>query len=157
MVATNASIGRLITYTAEITKHEMIYVVLIPAWFWVTLLVTAWLILFYKAYVQLNFRHPVMLSLLGVFVIQALVASSAAIATSQDPLNDYACLTGYFGMWITLLVVFLEAIALTFLSNAWPNNIEGKKDRFGSWLSIWFIFNVMVLLAHMRSAGLCTV
>ena len=135
----------------------MIYVVLIPAWLWVILLVVIWATLFYQAYVRLGFRHLLMISLLAVLAVQALAASSTAIVTSQDPLSKFACLMGYIGMWVAFSITLAEGIVLPFLSKAWPQNSEGKKLRFGNWLSIWFIFNVIALLAHIRSAGLCTV
>ncbi len=135
----------------------MLYVVLIPGWVWVALSISAWATLAYVALRQLRFRNRVLIGLLAVMAIQALAASSTAVATDLDPISRSACLMGYFGIWAVLFLSLAEACALIFLSTIWPRGASGKRLQFTSWASIWFIFNSIALLAHMRSMALCTV
>ncbi|MEB3212617.1 MAG: hypothetical protein VKL39_14755 [Leptolyngbyaceae bacterium] len=135
----------------------MLYIVLIPAWAWVTLLVTAWATLALLVFSELGFRHRVIVGLMAVIALQTIAASSTAIVTSQDPLNDFACLMGYIGMWVSLAISLAEVAVLIFLFTIWPRRKGGGRSRYGLWVSIWIIFSIIALLAHMRSTALCTV
>ena len=94
----------------------------------------------------------------GVRAVRAIAASSTAMVTSRNPLNDYACLMGYVGMWVALAVFLGQAIVLSvFLVTIRRRKQTNGARLGGAWLSIWLIFNVVALLAHMRSTALCTV
>lgn len=135
----------------------MIYVVLIPAWISATLLGAGWTFLVYLASHRLRFRNRFMIVLLAVMALQALAASSTTIITSRDPLNAYACWMGYTGRWFAFFTTLAEAVVIGFLSRNWPLDEEGKRVRFWTWVATWFGFNLVALLAHLRSAALCTV
>ncbi|MEM8484283.1 MAG: hypothetical protein AAF564_01980 [Bacteroidota bacterium] len=135
----------------------MLYVVLIPAWLWALMLLAGWTTLAYRAYNQLNFRHPLMLSLLAVLMLQAIVASAGAFATSQYAIGQFACLTGIFGMWGSMGFTLIEAGVLVYLSRHWPRDADRKRRLLRSWTALWLVFKLVALLAHIRSAALCTV
>jgi len=135
----------------------MLFVVLIPAWAWTALMVAAWSTLALQAHLRVGFGHFAVLGLVATLALQTIAASSAAIVTSQDPISTYACLMGVFGMWVSLVIIAVEAAVLLFLYRLWPENSEGKRRGFGSWVLIWLILSSTSLLAHIRSAALCTV
>ena len=115
----------------------MIFVVLIPAWIWVTLLAASWAKLVYEAHLRLGSRHRVMQGLLVVLALEVAAASSTAIATSQYAIGKYACLMGYFGMWASLVFSLIEAVVLVFLYEVWPKDANTRTNGFSRWVSIW--------------------
>jgi hypothetical protein len=135
----------------------MLYVVLVPWWAWTALLVAGWMILALGASRGPGLRNRVLVGLLAVMALQAVAASSTAIVTSTDPLNDYACLMGYLGMWVALFVSVAEAGVVGYLATVWPRAASGRRRRFGRWTAVWLGFNALALLAHVRSTALCTV
>lgn len=135
----------------------MLYVVLIPGWAWVALSISAWATLAYIALRRLRFRNRVLIGLLAVMAVQALAASFTAVVTDVDPIRYSSCLMGFYGMWTAVFLWLAEAGALIFLSTTWPRGISGERLQFTQWGSLWFIFNSVALLAHMRSTALCTV
>jgi hypothetical protein len=135
----------------------MLFVVLIPAWAWIGLIVAAWSSLAYQALSRINFRHFAVKGLLVALALQSMGASFTAIFTSQDPISKYACLMGIFGMWLTPVIILVEAVVLVYLYRIWPLGSRGKNRRFGMWITIWLLLSLTLLLAHTRSALLCTV
>ena len=135
----------------------MLYVVLIPGWAWVAILTGTWASAASVAIVRAGIRNRLFLALLGVMAVQTVAAASTALATSRDPLDDFACLMGYLGMWAALFVTLGEAIAVAVLFRSWRKAYPGNAGSFVVWTAIWFVFNATALLAHMRSAALCTV
>lgn len=135
----------------------MILVVIIPAFVWIALLLAAWATLVYLACYRLRIRHRAMVVLLAVTALQTLAGLSAAIATSVYQISKFACLMGYYGAWVTAGAIVAEIAVLLFLATIWPRNSGGERHRMGAWVSIWFIFSLIVLLTHLRSAVLCTV
>ena len=98
-----------------------------------------------------------MSALLVVMALQAVVASSVAVATSFDPIEHYPCRVGRFGTVVTLTIAGVEAIALAYLSRLWPRSASGERKGFRGWVSFWVLFTVVAAFAHLRSAALCTV
>jgi hypothetical protein len=135
----------------------MLYVVLIPGWVWVASLAGTWATAAHVALVRAGIRNRLLLALLGVMVVQAVAAASTALVTSHDPLAGFACLMGYLGMWVAMFVTLAEAIAVLFLFWIWRRASPGSTSGFVCWTTIWLVFNAVALLAHLRSAALCTV
>ena len=135
----------------------MLYVVLIPALVWVTVLLATWGTLAYYTSQRVGLRGPVLSVWLGILALQAIAASAAAISTSLDPINSFACATGIFGMPISLAVTALAAVVLVMMRKHWPRYKERNRDGFAFTASIWLLLSIVAILAHMRSAALCTV
>lgn len=135
----------------------MLYIVLFPAWVWTFLLMAGWTTLAYRALVQVPFRHPLLQTLLAVLLVQVIAASAGAFATSHYAIGRVACLTGIFGIWISLGLTLTEAVAFVYLSKHWPRDKEDIRHRFRSSLILWLLLKLVAFLAHMRSALLCTV
>jgi hypothetical protein len=135
----------------------MLFVVLIPAWAWTALMIAALSTLSYQAFSRSGFRHRAVMGLLAVLTLQTVAASSAAIATSHDPISKYACLVGILGVWATPAIVLVEAAVLVLLYRVWPVDISGARPGFVAWVLIWGTLCLILLLAHIRSAALCTV
>jgi hypothetical protein len=133
----------------------VIYVALVPWPAWVGVLAGAWIALFLLA--RGHVRDPLATALLSVMAVQAVAASSTALATSHDSLDAFPCLMGYFGMWVAAAVTVLETVALLFLFRRWSADPLGGRWAFGAWVLVWFAFNAVALLAHLRSTALCTV
>ncbi|MCC7249180.1 MAG: hypothetical protein IT473_11215 [Lysobacter sp.] len=130
---------------------------LFPGWGWALLIGVAWAILVYLALGRLKLRGGRTLGLLAAITLRAAAAASIAIITSLDVLNDFACLTGIFGIPLTPLFLAVEAGLLYALSKQWPRTSAGRKDRFALWILIWLAFDAIALIAHFRSALMCTV
>ncbi|NOT87590.1 MAG: hypothetical protein HOP03_05355 [Lysobacter sp.] len=130
---------------------------LFSGWGWALLLATVWMILACLATFRLRFRSGIMRGLLVATALQALAAGSAAVVTSLDSIDAYACLMGMLGFVATAFVIVVEAGLLIYLSKQWPRNAAGKRDLIVGWVLIWSIFSMVVLIVHVRSAALCTV
>ena len=137
--------------------EHLIFVVIIPSFVWVALLVSTWTTLAFQAYGRLGVRHRTMIGLLAVMATQALAGSSTAIATSVYQIGRFPCLMGYYGTWSSLGVIALELTIILYLPRLWPRGDTGNLLRFGRWLSLWLSFNLIALLTFMRSSALCTV
>jgi len=135
----------------------MLFVVSIPAWVWTGSIVAAWSTFAYQALCRVQFQHFVVKVLLAALALQSIGASSSAIVTSQDPISKYACLMGIFGMWLSPVIFLVEAAVLVFLYRVWPLGSNFTRRGFGMWVSIWVTLSLTLLLAHTRSALLCTV
>ena len=130
---------------------------LFPGWGWALLIGGAWAILVYLALGRLKLRGDRMLGLLATMTLRASAAASIAIMTSLDVLNDFACLTGILGIPLTPLFLAVEAGLLYALSKQWPRTAAGRRDRFRIWIFIWLVLDAIALIAHFRSALMCTV
>lgn len=135
----------------------MLFVVLIPAWAWTGLMVAAWGTLAYQARSRVGYRYFAVKGLVAALALQSIAASSTVIVTSQDPISKYACLMGIFGMWLFPVIILVEAAVLVFLYRIWPLDSNCTRRGFWKWVSIWLILSLILLLAHIRSAVLCTV
>lgn len=135
----------------------MLYVVLVPWPMWVAILLGTWAAMAYIALGRIRLFHPLMVGLLLVMAVQMVSASTSAVATSFDPIGRFACLMGNRGMWISILVAVPGACVIGFLYRRWPATPHGQKRYFRAWIANWLIFSLFSILAHMRSAGLCTV
>ena len=126
-------------------------------WEWAFLLATLWVILVGLVIVRLKFRKGVMSGLLVAIGIQAGLAGAAAVLTSLDSLNDFACLTGALCLLIVPLASVVEAGLLVYLSREWPRNAAGRRDWIVSWVLIWLVFKSIVWIVLVRSGLMCTV
>jgi hypothetical protein len=135
----------------------MIYIVLIPPPIWIILLGLCWVGLAHLAYKKIAFRHVAMWALIAAMGLQAIAASSTAVATSLDPIGYFACRMGYYGMLVTFGVCLVEGAALFFLSRIWPRSPSGVRHKFKAWVTVWLLFSLFAVFSHMRSTALCTV
>ena len=135
----------------------MIYVVIMPGWAWVALILAIWATFAYQTYNRIGFGHNIIMGLFVALTIQSVAASSTAIATSQNPISEFACLMGIFGTLLYPIILLAEVAVLIFVSRTWLPSHRNRKRRFAAWLSLWFILNLVAFLAHVRSAVLCTV
>lgn len=130
---------------------------LFSGWGWALLLAVGWVMLAYLAIYRLKFRKGIMRGLLVITALQALAAGSAAVVTSLDSINTYACLMGMLGFVATAPAIVVEAGLLFYLSKQWPRSAAGKRELIVGWVLIWSAFSVVVLITHVRSAAMCTV
>jgi hypothetical protein len=124
---------------------------------WAILLAVWWLLLVYIAAYRLKFRAGAMLGLLVAITVQACIAATAAVLTSEDILNDFSCLAGALGILIVPLATVVEAGLLFYASKQWPRNTAGKRDCLVGWVLIWFAFKWVIWFVLMRSGLMCTV
>lgn len=128
----------------------MLYIVLIPDWIWIAAIAAVWTMLARTARRRVGPARLTSAALLGLLAVQGMAASTAAIATSVDPIGRLACTMGHFaGRGTLLLTIFEAGIVLL----AWPTALRVARR----WIAGWLIYCLVTALAHARSAVLCTV
>ncbi len=135
----------------------MIFVVLVPTVVWTGLLLVLGLSFTYQARHRVRLEGRAINLLLAVMTVQGLAAAATAITTSVDPINWFACRSGFYGAWVSLALALAGFILLMVLTRSWPRTAEGARHRLVRSIIIWFCFSGVALLAHLRSLGLCTV
>ena len=135
----------------------MLYIALIPAIVWVVLLLVTWGMLANHMHRYVGRQGPVSLVWLAVLALQAIAASAAAISTDIYPIDSFACALGYFGSWISWALTGAAGVVLLILRKGASQHKAQEQGGFRFAAAIWLILSTVAILAHMRSAGLCTV
>jgi hypothetical protein len=135
----------------------VLFIAIAPSWFWILLLLMACTHLVRLARQPLGVDPPILRILALAIGLQAMLASANAVATTQYAIGEFACLVGIYGMFATPVVGLAELGLLAYASPKWLQTEAARLSPVGRWALSLVTFNVIVGLAHLRSALLCTV
>lgn len=134
----------------------------------VAVLVVAWIFFTYHALAKVRCRHPSVIGVIALLGLRIAITSLAfipafsttfanwfGVGPDDKSLANFGCKLGLYGVMLSTVFILVEARMLWSTSKPWPRSVEGKKDRFGTWIIYWLVACLFSLLVFIALVAAC--